>query len=77
MRPTFASILLFLLVGLALPAVGQQQEWVLDHVSYNLKTGSFAGTNDIVKWLGTLGMLAGRLEIFTLLVLFLPAYWRN
>jgi trk system potassium uptake protein TrkH len=37
----------------------------------------FAGTNDIVKWLGTLGMLAGRLEIFTLLVLFLPAYWRN
>ena len=37
----------------------------------------FGGTNDIVKWLGTLGMLAGRLEIFTLLVLFLPAYWRN
>lgn len=37
----------------------------------------FAATNDAVKWLGIFGMLAGRLEIFTLLILFLPAYWRN
>jgi trk system potassium uptake protein TrkH len=33
--------------------------------------------NNAVKWLGVFGMLAGRLEIFTLLILFLPAYWRN
>jgi trk system potassium uptake protein TrkH len=38
---------------------------------------SFASVNDTVKWLGIFGMLAGRLEVFTLLILFLPAYWRN
>lgn len=38
---------------------------------------SFATVNDAVKWLGVFGMLLGRLEIFTLLILFLPAYWRH
>ena len=33
--------------------------------------------NDVVKWLGVFGMLAGRLEIFTLLILLIPAYWRH
>jgi trk system potassium uptake protein TrkH len=30
-----------------------------------------------VKWLAVFGMLVGRLEIFTLLILFLPAFWRH
>ena len=38
---------------------------------------TFAEVNDTVKWLGTFAMLLGRLEIFTLLILFLPAYWRH
>lgn len=38
---------------------------------------SFASVDAVVKWLGVFGMLAGRLEIFTLLILFLPAYWRH
>jgi trk system potassium uptake protein TrkH len=38
---------------------------------------SFATVNDTVKWLGIFAMLAGRLEVFTLLILFLPSYWRN
>jgi trk system potassium uptake protein TrkH len=38
---------------------------------------TFATVNDAVKWLGIFAMLAGRLEVFTLLILFLPAYWRN
>ena len=38
---------------------------------------SFATVSDTVKWLGVFGMLLGRLEIFTLLILFLPAYWRH
>jgi trk system potassium uptake protein TrkH len=38
---------------------------------------TFATVNDTVKWLGIFAMLAGRLEVFTLLILFLPAYWRN
>lgn len=39
--------------------------------------GNFASVSSTVKWLGILGMLIGRLEVFTLLILFLPAYWRN
>jgi trk system potassium uptake protein len=38
---------------------------------------TFATVDPVVKWLAVFGMLAGRLEIFTLLILFLPAYWRN
>jgi len=38
---------------------------------------NFAGVNSVVKWLGIFGMLVGRLEVFTLLILFLPAYWRH
>lgn len=37
----------------------------------------FSGVNAVVKWLGIFAMLVGRLEVFTLLILFLPAYWRN
>jgi len=31
---------------------------------------------DAAKWWLSLGMLLGRLEIMTLLILFTPAYWR-
>lgn len=38
---------------------------------------NFATVSPVVKWLGVFGMLVGRLEVFTLLILFLPAYWRR
>ena len=38
---------------------------------------SFIGMNDIVKWLGVFAMLLGRLEIFTVLVLFSPSFWKS
>lgn len=38
---------------------------------------TFAGMSATVKWLGIFSMLVGRLEIFTLLMLFLPRYWRD
>ncbi|MBK1722043.1 TrkH family potassium uptake protein [Thiocystis violacea] len=38
---------------------------------------NFTTVGPVVKWLAVFSMLAGRLEIFTLLILFLPAYWRN
>jgi len=38
---------------------------------------NFATVGPVVKWLGVFGMLVGRLEVFTLLILFLPAYWRH
>jgi len=38
---------------------------------------SYSGINDIAKWVLCFAMLLGRLEIFTLLVLFTPAFWRK
>lgn len=38
---------------------------------------NFAIVSPVVKWLGVFGMLVGRLEVFTLLILFLPMYWRH
>ncbi len=40
-------------------------------------TGNFAPLPDAAKWILSLGMLMGRLEILTLLVLFFPAFWRR
>ncbi len=38
---------------------------------------NYAGINDFSKWVLTLSMLLGRLEIFTVLVLLSPAFWRR
>lgn len=40
-------------------------------------TGNFAPLNDVAKWLISAGMLIGRLEIFTVLILFSPSFWRS
>ena len=39
--------------------------------------GDFSSLPDVSKWLLTLGMILGRLELFAILVLFLPSFWRN
>jgi trk system potassium uptake protein TrkH len=39
--------------------------------------GNFKPLPDAAKWLLTLAMLLGRLEFFTVLVLFHPAFWRR
>ena len=39
--------------------------------------GNFASLPDASKWILTLGMILGRLELFAILVLFLPSFWRN
>lgn len=38
--------------------------------------GNFATLNDAAKWILTLAMLLGRLELLVVLVLFLPRFWR-
>jgi trk system potassium uptake protein TrkH len=40
-------------------------------------SGNFAPLPDAAKWILSLGMLMGRLEILTILVLFFPAFWRR
>ena len=39
--------------------------------------GNYAGLPEIAKWLLTICMLLGRLEILTVLVLLFPAFWRH
>lgn len=79
-------ILSFSVIGFALAAVGL--DWVtafsaaaaclnnlgpgLDNVAHN-----YAQISDSAKWILAFAMLLGRLELFTLLVLFTRTYWRN
>ncbi len=39
--------------------------------------GNFSSLPDISKWILSIGMILGRLELFAILVLFLPSFWRN
>ena len=40
-------------------------------------SSNFASVNDGAVWLGTLAMVLGRLEVFSLLVLLTPQFWRE
>ena len=39
--------------------------------------GNFSKLPDISKWILSLGMILGRLELFAILVLFIPSFWRK
>jgi len=39
-------------------------------------SSTFQDLNDTAKWIMTAAMLTGRLELFTVLVLFVPRFWR-
>lgn len=39
--------------------------------------GNYSSLPEGAKWILSVGMLMGRLEIFTVLVLFAPSFWRN
>ena len=39
--------------------------------------GDFSSLPDVSKWILSIGMILGRLELFAILVLFLPSFWRN
>jgi trk system potassium uptake protein TrkH len=38
---------------------------------------NFRDVPDLAKWVCTLAMLIGRLEIFTLIILLTPAFWQK
>ena len=40
-------------------------------------SGNFSTLPEISKWVLSLGMILGRLELFAILVLFLPSFWKN
>ena len=39
--------------------------------------GNFSQLPNASKWILSLGMILGRLELFAILVLFLPSFWRK
>ena len=39
--------------------------------------GNYKDIPDVSKWILSFGMLLGRLELFAVLVLFFPSFWRN
>ena len=39
--------------------------------------GNYKDIPNISKWILSFGMLLGRLELFAVLVLFFPSFWRN
>ena len=39
--------------------------------------GNYKAIPDLSKWVLSIGMLLGRLELFAVLVLFFPSFWRN
>ena len=39
--------------------------------------GNYKNIPDLSKWILSFGMLLGRLELFAVLVLFFPSFWRN
>ena len=39
--------------------------------------GNFSKLSDFSKWILSLGMLLGRLELFAILVLFIPSFWKK
>lgn len=74
------------LMILLLMATGLNQETAFSAVAAclnNLGPGlgdvgrNFASINDPAKWILCVAMLLGRLEIFTLLVLFTPTFWKK
>ena len=79
-------IVVFMVMTLLLMASGLDQVTAFSAVAAtlnNLGPGlgdvgpNYAGINDFSKWVLTLSMLMGRLEIFTVLVLLSPAFWRR
>jgi len=81
-----AYVAAFSFMMLALLAMGLDQVTAFSAVAAcinNLGPGlgavgaSYAGLGDGAKWILSLAMLLGRLEIFTLLVILTPGFWRG
>ncbi len=79
-------IIVFGAMMLAMMATGLDQVTAFSAVTATLNnlgpglgdvTSGFMSLGDTAKWISVAGMLLGRLEIFTLLVLITPTFWRH
>jgi trk system potassium uptake protein len=81
-----AYVALFALIMLALMVSGLDQITAFSAVAATMNNmgpglgdvgAHYADINDFSKWMLCAAMIMGRLEIFTVLVLLSPAFWRN
>ena len=81
-----AYIALFAIMMLAMMATGLDQVTAFSAVAANITNlgpglgdvaANYGEIGGVAKWILMFAMLLGRLEIFTLLVLFTPAFWRR
>lgn len=79
-------LIVFVMMLIALLATGLDQVTAWSAVGATLNNlgpglgevaAHFGGLNPTAKWILCLAMLLGRLEVFTMLVLFTPAFWRR
>ncbi|MCP5141157.1 MAG: potassium transporter [Chromatiales bacterium] len=79
-------VAVFVMMMLAMMALGLDQVTAFSAVAASINNlgpglgdvgSDFASLPDSAKWISIFAMLLGRLEIFTLLVLFTPAFWRR
>ncbi|MEM8983608.1 MAG: TrkH family potassium uptake protein [Pseudomonadota bacterium] len=79
-------VIVFVTVLMALLATGLDPVTAFSAVAATLNnlgpglggvTGGFMGVSDAGKWVSIVAMVLGRLEIFTLLVLITPTFWRR
>ena len=82
----FAYIAIFMFMTLLLMATGLDEVTAFSAVAATLNNlgpglgevgANYTGINALSKWILCLAMLLGRLEIFTLLVVLTPAFWRR
>ena len=79
-------VVVFSIMLLAMMATGLDQVTAFSAVAATLNnlgpglgdvSSGFMSLSDTAKWISIVGMLLGRLEIFTLLVLITPTFWRH
>ncbi|MEX1266301.1 MAG: potassium transporter TrkG, partial [Woeseia sp.] len=79
-------VVTFSIMMLGMMATGLDQVTAFSAVAASLNnlgpglgevTAGFMTVNDTAKWIAVVAMLLGRLEIFTLLVLITPTFWRH
>lgn len=79
-------LLVFVIMLIALLGTGLDQVTAWSAVGATLNNlgpglgdvaAHYGNLNDTAKWILCLAMLMGRLEVFTLLVLLTPAFWRR
>ena len=78
MAPPILGVLLIIGCTQSPQLPSYQREWVAVEEREPIDlSGTFKTLDGTSKWLLSAGMLLGRLELFTILVIFLPAFWRT